>query len=142
MADILHSIPVSATAEVVYALVSTASGFAKWWAEDVVEAGGGVELGFFNRATTYRLRREIDQPPKRAEWACETGAEWIGSRLVFQIEPSGRETLVRFSHAGWASQTDYFTSCNTTWGELMYRLKAAAEGTSRGPLFLRASLSY
>ena len=40
-----------------------------------------------------------------------------------------------FSHEGWA-ETEYFTNCNTAWGELMYRLKAVAEGKSIGPLFL------
>jgi len=33
-------------------------------------------------------------------------------------------------------------SCNTTWGELMYRLKTASEGKSREPLFLAGELSY
>jgi hypothetical protein len=37
---------------------------------------------------------------------------------------------------------DYFTSCNTTSGELIFRLKAAAEGKPRGPLFLAADLAY
>jgi len=48
---------------------------------------------------------------------------------------------VRFTHAGWESETDYFVSCTTTWGELMFRLKAAAEGKPRSPLFLPASLA-
>jgi hypothetical protein len=38
--------------------------------------------------------------------------------------------------------TEYFTSCNTTWGDLMFRLKSAAEGKSRGPLFLAGDLAY
>jgi hypothetical protein len=50
--------------------------------------------------------------------------------------------LLRFTHADWAADTDYFVSCTTTWGELMFRLKSAAEGKSRGPLFLAASLAY
>jgi hypothetical protein len=33
-------------------------------------------------------------------------------------------------------------NCNTTWGELMYRLKAAAEGKSHSPLFLASELGY
>jgi hypothetical protein len=43
---------------------------------------------------------------------------------------------------GWRSETDYFLNCNTTWGELMYRLKSAAEGKPRGPLFLASDLAY
>jgi hypothetical protein len=49
---------------------------------------------------------------------------------------------LRFTHGGWRSETDYFLNCNTTWGELMYRLKAAAEGKPRGPLFLASDLAY
>jgi hypothetical protein len=49
---------------------------------------------------------------------------------------------VRLSHADWQAETDYFTMCTTTWGELMYRLKAAAEGKSPGPLFSATALAY
>jgi hypothetical protein len=61
---------------------------------------------------------------------------------VFELEPRNGKTLVRFTHAGWAAATEYFVSCNTTWGALMYRLKAAAEGKAPGPLFLANSLAY
>jgi hypothetical protein len=51
-------------------------------------------------------------------------------------------SLVRFTHGGWQSQADYFVSCNTVGGELMFRLRAEAEGKARGPLFLRGALAY
>ncbi len=63
------------------------------------------------------------------------------THLIFHLETAGSGTLVRFRHAGWQADTDYFVSCNTVWGELMFRLKAAAEGKPRGPLFLRDSLA-
>jgi len=142
MADILHSIQISVPAEAIYPLISTAPGLAQWWAADVTESGGALELGFFNRQTVYRLRAHVNQRPSHFEWACEAGKEWSGTRLIFKLEPAGSGTLVRFTHAGWQSATDYFVSCTTTWGELMFRLKSAAEGKSRGPLFLPASLAY
>ena len=142
MADIVHSIQISAAVQDIYPLVSTAAGLARWWAADVTESGGAVELGFFNRQTVYRLRPQGQQPPHRAEWLCETGEEWGGTRLIFALEQHGSGTLLQFTHAGWRSETDYFVSCNTTWGELMFRLKSGAEGKSRGPLFLRESLGY
>jgi len=137
-----HSIQVSASPEAVYPLVATAAGLAQWWAADVVEIGGEVELGFFNRATVYRLKAIVEAPPSRFEWLCETGREWPGTRLLFHLEAAGGGTLVRFTHAEWQAETDYFVSCTTVWGELMYRLKAAAEGRPRGPLFLSGSLAY
>jgi uncharacterized protein YndB with AHSA1/START domain len=142
MADIRHSIPITAKVETIFPLVSTGAGFGQWWAEDVSEAGGAVELGFFKRATVYRVRLKMNSAPKQAEWVCESGDEWNGTRLSFQLEPSKDGTLVRFAHAGWRTETDYFIACNTTWGELMYRLKNVAEGKSRGPLFLTSALAY
>ena len=142
MADIQHSIQIASKPERVYSMVATAKGFGEWWAADITESGGAVELGFFQRATVYRLRIAVDKPPVEAEWICETGDEWNGTHIVFRLEGRASGTLMRFTHGGWRSETDYFTSCNTTWGELMFRLKAAAEGKSHGPLFLANDMAY
>jgi hypothetical protein len=142
MADIKHSIAIAATQEQVRSLVTSAAGFSEWWAADSSETGdGAVELGFFNKSTLYRLRSE-SRSSNGIDWRCETGDEWNGTLLRFEFRGSGSSTSLRFTHAGWANETEYFTNCNTTWGELMYRLKAAAEGKSPGPLFLRDSLAY
>jgi len=137
MADIRHAIQIAAAADKIYPLVATAKGLGTWWATDITEPAGAVELGFFNRATIYRLRPTIGQPSAKAEWVCETGDEWRDTRLSFQLEAAKSGTLLRFSHASWRAESEYFTSCNTTWGELMFRLKAAAEGKNPGPLFTR-----
>ena|ERR1700680_429621 len=142
MADIRHSLQISAPPEAVHPLVSTAAGLAKWWAADVSEMNGAVELGFFNKQTVYRLKEQVNSTPNHVEWLCETGQEWTGTRVIFELRVSGSGTLLRITHAGWHSETDYFVSCNTVWGELTFRLKAAAEGKPRGPLFLANSLAY
>ena len=142
MADIKHAIQIAAAPEAIYPLVATAQGFGRWWAADITESGDIVELGFFNRATLYRLKREIDKPPVEVDWLCQTGDEWGGTRIVFHLEASRAGSLLRFTHAGWRSETDYFTSCNTTWGTLMFRIKTAAEGKPTGPLFLSNEMAY
>src|SRR5262249_31344893 len=113
-------------------------------AEDVrpPDANGAVELGFFNRSTIYRLEPRALEPARHALWTCTTGQEWEGTLIEFELQEAGKATRLRFAHSGWANATDYFTSCNTTWGELMFRLKAAAEGKSPGPLFSRAGMAY
>lgn len=63
-------------------------------------------------------------------------------RLTFELMPGEQGTSLRFCHADWKAVTDYFTSCNTTWGGLLFRLRAAAEGCNPGPLFRRDALSY
>ncbi|HXW61199.1 MAG TPA: SRPBCC domain-containing protein [Candidatus Acidoferrales bacterium] len=144
MSDIKLSMTIEAPPERVYPLISTGRGFAQWWAADVMETASTdtVELGFFNRTTVYRLTRTRVLPPREAEWLCSTGQEWTGTRLWFQLTPSRSGTLVRFTHADWKDETDYFVSCTTVWGELMFRLKSAAEGRPRGPLFTANGQAY
>jgi hypothetical protein len=144
MPDITHMIRIAAPAAHVILLVSTGRGFTQWWAEDVESGSDGtVRLGFFNRSTIYIVRPEGAPTAEHAGWRCESGDEWSGTWLIFDLQPVGNnETSLKFAHAGWRNSTDYFVSCNTTWGELMYRLKAAAEGKSPGPLFVRSGLAY
>jgi hypothetical protein len=142
MPDIHHSININASPDAVRALVSTPDGLRQWWAEDVEpQADGAVSLGFFNRATIYRLR-SLEIRDGRVAWRCETGKEWEDTDLVFAIQPQGSGLVLDFRHANWRGETPYFTSCNTTWGGLMFRIKSAAEGREPGPLFQRNGLAY
>lgn len=143
MPDIRHLITIDRPAAEVFALVSTGTGLAQWWAEDVFDATTNkVSLGFFNRTTVYTLRFAEMTSPTLAMWECESGAEWQGTRIVFDLGQPGKTTSLKFSHEGWHAETDYFRSCNTTWGGLMFRLKGAAEGKSLGPLFRAQTLAY
>src|ERR1700686_3745821 len=99
MPDIHHAIQIAATPETIYPLVATAEGFSQWWAADITGSGGVVELGFFKRATVYRLRLTVDKPAVQADWLCDTGDEWSGTRIKFQLETRPSGTLVRFTHA-------------------------------------------
>ncbi|HXW56787.1 MAG TPA: SRPBCC domain-containing protein [Candidatus Cybelea sp.] len=141
MADIKLAIVIDAAPEKVYPLIATARGLSQWWAADMTEAGD-VELGFFRRATVYRLQLVRAVEPREAEWQCVSGQEWNGTRLVFELKDDKGKALLRFRHADWKSETDYFVMCTATWGELMYRLKATAEGKSPGPLFSADGLAY
>ena len=143
MPDIVHSIEVPASADVLYGYVSSGDGFKAWWAEDVRDSADGVvELGFFNRSTIYRLRPARMEGNSSATWRCETGDEWKGTEIIFDLESRGAATLLRFRHAGWERASEYFISCNTTWGGLMFRLRAAAAGRTPGPLFKKNALAY
>ena len=144
MANIKHSIQIEAAPQLVHPLVASAEGFSRWWAADVTEdkPNGNVQLGFFNRATEYGLHAIHIAAPRQAHWLCQSGKEWSGTRLLFDLTEQKSQTVVRFTHADWQAETDYFVSCNTTWGELMFRLKAAAEGRTPGPLFSKTGLAY
>lgn len=137
MPDIKHMIQIDSPPRLVHPLVASGDGFSQWWATDVAQdkTNGNVELGFFNRSTVYGLHPIQIAAPRQAHWLCQSGKEWSGTQLLFDLAEQKGQTLLRFTHAGWSAETDYFVSCNTTWGELMFRLKAEAEGKKPGPLF-------
>jgi hypothetical protein len=60
--------------------------------------------------------------------------EWNGTKLTWDIVKSdGDGVTLRFTHSGWREMTDFCTSCNSMWGNLMFRLKDSVEGKGRGP---------
>jgi uncharacterized protein YndB with AHSA1/START domain len=144
MHDIKHALVIDADPAKVYPLVSSAEGFRQWWAADVTEdvATNKVDLGFFDRATSYRFQPTLLAPPQQAQWLCETGKEWTGTKLMFDLKPDGARTLLRFTHANWQAESDYSISCTTVWGELMFRIKSVAEGKTPGPLFSASGMAY
>ena len=139
MADIRLSVQIDVPAAQIYPLISSSGGFSKWWASDVTERPDGIaDLGFFNRAVIYSMQKGRMAAPAEAEWLCLNGNEWKGTKLAFQLTESKGQTLLRFTHANWETETDYFVSCSTTWGALMFRIKATAEGHTPGPLFSKS----
>jgi len=133
---------VDAPADRLRQLVSSAAGLATWWAEDVGQVPGSaaVELGFFDRSTVYRLV-PITDTGDDVRWKCETGHEGAGTDLVFRLTSKGTQTLLEFSHQGWADASPYFVSCNTVWGHLMFKLKDIAErGGAARPLFTKSGM--
>ncbi len=142
MADIKHSISIDAPRERVFPLIASGSGFARWWTADVTEdyPTGIIEVAFFNHATVYRLKPIRSSTSWTTEWMCQTGQEWTGTRLLFELTETSGTTQLRVRHSGWKAETDYFVSCTKVWEEMMLQFKAAAEGNGLGPLFSKDRL--
>lgn len=137
MGEIRHLISIAAPPEKVYAAVATQAGLRGWWtADSVAEAtvGGKAEFGFEKRAAIYRMTITRLEPGKKVVWDCHGGnPEWNGTTLTWTIEPEDGGSRLRFVHSGWKEMTDMVALCNSTWGELMYRLKDHVEGRNPGP---------
>jgi uncharacterized protein YndB with AHSA1/START domain len=142
MPNIRMAVSIDASSAKIFPFCATARGLSAWWAADVTENAGAVDLGFFKRATVYRLQLTRSVAPREAEWRVLTGQEWSGTRILFAMTENKASTVLRFTHADWNAETDYFSMCTATWGELMFRLKAAAEGKAPGPLFSADGLAY
>jgi len=137
MPDLLHQIPIASTPDQVYAALATSAGLAGWWTADShadESVGGKAEFGFDHRSVVFRMTIDRLEPGKAVAWSCHGDQpEWAGTSLTWTISPTEAGVVLSFTHGGWKAANDYFAMCNSTWGELMYRLKAYLEGRSPGP---------
>ncbi len=137
MSEMRHFITIEATPKDVYAALTTDRGLRGWWTADShiePRVGGAAEFGFDERAAVFRMTVEELVPSKRVVWTCQGDPpEWAGTRLTWELEPGDGVTHLRFIQSGWREITDFVASCNSTWGELIYRLKDYLEGKNPGP---------
>lgn len=137
MAEIKHQIGIQAVPERVYAALTTQDGLRGWWTADTradEKAGGTAEFGFDRRGTVFRMHIDKLDPGKSVVWSCQgDDPEWTGTVLTWALSPDRGGTTLRFAHSNWKSLSDYCIMCNSTWGELMYRLKDYVEGRNPGP---------
>src|SRR5262249_55488336 len=130
-------IPIQTSPAEVYAAIATAKGLRSWWTADSStdeKVGGKAEFGFGKRSTIFRMKIEQLDSEKRLVWSCYgDDPDWTGTTLTWELTVEGKNTILRFTHGNWKSMSDYCIICNTTWGELMYRLKDYVEGKNPGP---------
>jgi uncharacterized protein YndB with AHSA1/START domain len=122
----------------VYRALVTEEGLTKWWTRHVRIDGKIAEFGFGSPETVFRMVVEERVPGRKVAWRCtyERGStEWVGTRIIWDLLPNPRGTMLCFRHANWRRVAPLFAICNTTWGELMHRIKAYAEGGRPGPHF-------
>lgn len=139
MVEIKHQIKVKAAPEKVYSAIATQASLRRWWTADASAeetVGGKAEFGFDKRATVFRMKIERLDPGKRVVWICHGDhPEWAGTVLTWELSPDHDGTTLRFTHGNGKAMTDFCALCNSTWGELMYRLRNYEEGRNPGPLW-------
>jgi uncharacterized protein YndB with AHSA1/START domain len=137
MAELRHQIPINSTQDKVYAAIATQAGLRGWWTADAKadeKVGGKAEFGFEKRKFIFRMMIERLQPGKQVVWTCHGDhPEWDGTTLTWNIAREDGVTMLRFTQSGWKSVTDFYAMCNSTWGELIYRIKDYVEGRNPGP---------
>jgi hypothetical protein len=60
------------------------------------------------------------EPNKVVKCNCVDGIEdWVGTELSFTLDNNEGKTRVRFAHANWKNDRDFFAACSFTWGRYM-----------------------
>ena len=134
MAEIRHRVGVHAPIEDVYEAVATSKGIARWWTEEVEDDDDGtigVHFGGPRAATMVLTEKER---PTRLVWRFAQGPdEWLGTTATFDLRRHGDETVLLFTHGGWAEPVEFLHHCSTRWGYFLMSMKHSLEGGDATP---------
>jgi uncharacterized protein YndB with AHSA1/START domain len=139
--DILHRVGIKSSSDEVYKAVATRDGLAAWWTTDTQGEGGkvgttlkfrfsadGVEIGGFEMKIL-----ELD-PAKQVLWQVVDGpAEWIGTRIHWELRQDGDYCIVLFKHQGWKEPGEFMHHCSTKWAIFLMSLKSLLETGTGSP---------
>jgi hypothetical protein len=71
-------------------------------------------------------------PNTRVVWQVINGpAEWVGTKIRFELKQEDDFTIVLFSHEGWKEPVEFMYHCSTKWAIFLMSLKSLGE-TGKG----------
>jgi uncharacterized protein YndB with AHSA1/START domain len=137
MADILHRIGVRGSSpDDVYAALTTLEGLSGWWARDTTgkpgDVGGVIRFRFAPGG--FDMQVVELQPGRKVVWEVVEGpAEWLGTRVDFELSQAGDFAIAVFAHRGWAEPVEFMHHCSTKWATYLLSLKQLIETGAGAP---------
>ena len=136
MADIMHRNGVEhSSPDQVYDAHTTLDGLSGWWTERTTggtDPGGVLEFRFGPGGFDMRVA-ELD-PGRLVRWEVVDGpAEWIGTRIRWDLRQDGDWTIVLFRHEGWREPVEFMSHCSTKWATYLVSLKQLLETGQGAP---------
>ncbi len=138
MADILHRVGIKSSSDEVYKALATRDGLAGWWTDNTQGesnvggvlkfrfSGDGHDIGGFEMKVL-----ELD-PAKRVLWQVVDGpAEWIDTKVGFELKQEDDYSIVLFKHQDWKEPVEFMHHCSTKWAIFLMSLKSLVE-TGKG----------
>jgi hypothetical protein len=131
MVDILHKVGIqSSSADDVYKRLATVEGLSGWWTTDAKgesnKVGGVIRFRFGNGG--FDMKVLALDPGKHVLWDVIDGpAEWIGTKIIWDIRQEGDWTIVFFKHQGWREPVEFMHHCSTKWAIFLLSLKSLVE---------------
>lgn len=116
-----------ASPQEIYDALTDPKKLARWWTSDTrgngAEVGGTLEFWFGKFCQTFQV--EALKPGALVRWKAtkEGVAEWAGTEVSFTISTDEKQTFVRFRHAGWRADTDFFAHCSMKWATFLLSFK-------------------
>jgi hypothetical protein len=139
--DFTASFTVDKSPREVFAAINHVRG---WWSEDIDGRTDQLGADFKYRYKNVHLcTLQIVElvPDKKVTWLVrdnffsftEDKTEWNGTTITFDIAKKGKQTEIRFTHAGLNPDIECFDSCSDAWSSYINgsarKLIAAGKGT-------------
>lgn len=138
MTAIKHIFHINAKQELVFDAISSIDQLKNWWTEDTTgdhSLNGTIHFKFGENGFIDFKVIELDKP-NFYQWECiNANPEWIGTTASFELSQNDGKTKVKFIHDGWKEQTDFYASCNFSWGRYFISLRNYLE-TGKGNPFV------
>ncbi len=138
MFDILHRVGIKASLDKVYKALATPEGVAGWWTTDTTgdrKAGGMINFRFTaagHEIGAFSMKILELHANTRVVWQVVTGpAEWVGTKIRFELKQEDDFTIVLFKHEGWKEPVEFMYHCSTKWGTFLMSMKSLLE-TGKG----------
>jgi hypothetical protein len=58
-------------------------------------------------------------------------AEWIGTKVIWDLKKVGEWAVILFKHEGWREQVEFMNHCSTKWAAYLLSLRSLVE-TGKG----------
>ncbi|MEO6032425.1 MAG: SRPBCC domain-containing protein [Burkholderiaceae bacterium] len=138
--DILHRVGIRSSLDEVYKALTTRAGLAGWWTTDTQGENrvgevlrfrfsvDGAEIGGFD------IKVLELHPATQVLWQVVDGpAEWIDTRIRWELRQEGDYCIVLFKHQGWKEPVEFMHHCSTKWAIFLMSLKSLVESGKGAP---------
>jgi len=148
MKDYQKSFTVNKPVGEVYAAIT--EHIADWWSNDLsgaaVRTGNSFNIAFNQTRKTFEIAEAI--PDKQVVWKCtkayidmaslENKSEWVGTTMVWAIEPAEKGTTIAFLHEGLNQSFQCYNVCEAGWDYFLASFQAYLE-TGKGTPHLKTA---
>lgn len=140
MVDILHRVGIRAPLNEVYRALTTREGLANWWTTETrgeAKVGGRLQFSFSADGKPiggFDMNVVEQKPGERVLWQVVDGpAEWIGTKIHFDLKQEADFVIVLFRHDGWKEPVEFMFHCSTKWATYLMSLKSLVETGQGAP---------
>jgi len=118
--------------DAVFSALTDIDALTDWWSPAAGGADAGQTLRFLMGDQEVVMRVDEADPTSRVRWSvlvCEPATDWVGTSIIFDLEPIGAGTELRFHHDGLNPGLECFEQCHAGW---TYFLASLVDYVDRG----------